>query len=78
MRILLLLLGASLAAIGQTRSFDTYTYVIPSGYSEKVAPRFVQLNKIDTAGSSHASSACFWRNRGRVPWNWKWKRSGKR
>lgn len=49
MRILLLVLGASLAATGQTRSFDTYTYVIPSGYSEKVAPRFVQLNKIDTA-----------------------------
>ncbi len=48
MRILVLLSGAALAATGQTKSFDTYTYVVPDGYSEKTSARFVELNRVDS------------------------------
>lgn len=48
MRFFVLLSGAVLVAFGQTKNFDVYSYSIPSGYSEKTAPTFVELTRTDT------------------------------
>ena len=47
MRILVLITAAVSAATAQTKSFDTYTYSVPAGYSEKVSQQFVQFDRID-------------------------------
>lgn len=47
MIILILIAALAPAAIAQTKTFDTYNYAPPTGYSEKITPRFVQFNRID-------------------------------